>query len=281
MRERIARAGRLTAAERTVTDTLTQNYPASGLLSITQLAKEAGVSAPTVARTVKKLGFDGFAAFHAALVAEVEARAKNPIEKRARWAHDAPEHHVLNRLTAQVSHNIAQTLSAVDPAAFDAAKALLADPARRLHIVGGRITQSLAQYFFTHMEVIRPNVALLSALPATFAHALVDMGNDTLVVFDIRRYEESLERLATLAVERGAAVILLTDQWGSPVETVARHTFRARVEIPSAWDSNVATLVLTEALIAAVGDADWPGTAQRYDRLETLMDAARIFSRRS
>ena len=39
--------------------------------------------------------------------------------------------------------------------------------------------------------------------------------------FDIRRYEANLLRLAELAVDRGVKVILITDQWTSPIADVA------------------------------------------------------------
>ena len=66
--ERIRRIfGSLTRAERQLTDAILDNYPMSGLGSITRLAEKAGVSTPTVARTVQKLGFSGFPEFQEAL----------------------------------------------------------------------------------------------------------------------------------------------------------------------------------------------------------------------
>jgi DNA-binding MurR/RpiR family transcriptional regulator len=53
----------LTRAERQLANTIVENYPVSGLGSITQVAKKAGVSSPTIVRMVKKLGFKGFPEF--------------------------------------------------------------------------------------------------------------------------------------------------------------------------------------------------------------------------
>ena len=47
----------LTQAERKFANALLDNYPAAGLASITIVASNVGVSSPTVARMVKKLGF--------------------------------------------------------------------------------------------------------------------------------------------------------------------------------------------------------------------------------
>lgn len=82
--ERIRSAhGTLTRAERQLVDTLTENYPVSGLGSITRIAEAARVSTPTVARTVRKLGFGGFPELQDALRQKLEARMSDPIKKRA------------------------------------------------------------------------------------------------------------------------------------------------------------------------------------------------------
>jgi len=37
--------------------------------------------------------------------------------------------------------------------------------------------------------------------------------------------------------------------------------------------------MLLEALIAAVQEADWPQTRNRYERLDAIFDAARLFEK--
>ncbi|MGO1426907.1 MAG: MurR/RpiR family transcriptional regulator, partial [Halomonas sp.] len=54
----------LTQAERKFANALLENYPMAGLASITTVAENAGVSTPTVARMVQKLGFKGYPQFH-------------------------------------------------------------------------------------------------------------------------------------------------------------------------------------------------------------------------
>ena len=54
------KSGDLTAAERKLMATLFANYPMAGLVSITEFAREACVSTPSVLRLAKKIGFAGF-----------------------------------------------------------------------------------------------------------------------------------------------------------------------------------------------------------------------------
>jgi len=148
----------LTRAERQLADSLLTGYPVSGLGSITQVAKAAGVSTPTVVRMVQKLGFTGFPAFQSALRRELEARISDPITKHDTWVEKAPDAHILNRFTDAVMGNIRQTLTQIDPDMFDRACEMLTELDHSVLVVGGRITRSLADYFFMHMQVLRPNV---------------------------------------------------------------------------------------------------------------------------
>ncbi|MFC0805876.1 MurR/RpiR family transcriptional regulator [Ensifer sp. P24N7] len=268
----------LTRAEKQLAETLLDNYPVSGLGSITTVAENAGVSTPTVARMVQKLGFRGFPDFQARLHQELEATISNPIAKHDRWAASAPGTHTLNRFADAVMGNMRQTLSQIEPAEFDTAAALVADLKRRVYLVGGRITRSLADYLFTHLQVIRTSVTQIAANPSSWPHYVLDMRRgDVLILFDIRRYEQEMETLARSARDRGVEIILFTDQWGSPVAKSSSKVFRARIEVPSAWDSSVMLLFLVEALIEAVQSSNWDQTRDRMRTLEGLFDSTRIF----
>src|SRR3546814_5876962 len=69
----------LTRSESRIVQLLLADYPVAGLGSASSLAKRAGVSDPTAARFVTKIGFENFAAFQATLLEEVEARLRSPL----------------------------------------------------------------------------------------------------------------------------------------------------------------------------------------------------------
>lgn len=270
----------LTRAERQLATHVLTHYPVAALGSITVLARSAEVSTPTVVRLCQKLGFKGYPDLQSSLRSEVEAMLVSPLAKHDRWAGGAPDTHILNRFADAVVQNLQATLRQIDHAEFDAAARLLADPGRAVYVIGGRITHALADYFVTLMKVVRPQVTLLSGLSNTWPPALLDMkAGDVLVVFDIRRYENSVLQLVELAVEQGAEVILVTDRWVSPAAVHARHTLVAHIEAPSAWDSTVSITVLLETLLASVQTLTWAKTEARLKRLEALYDRSRFFRR--
>lgn len=271
---------RLTRAERKLADVILENYPVSGLGSITVIANKAGVSAPTVIRMGKKVGFTSFPLMQAALHAELGATLSTPIAKHDCWAEGAPNTHILNRFADAVTNNMRQTLRLINPEQFDAAATLLTEQKRAVYIVGGRLTHALADYFFTHLQVIRGGTTLIAPNANTWPHYVLNMQKDDVVVlFDIRRYEHDTLRLAEMAKERRAILILFTDQWGSPVAKHATHSFHSRIEAPSAWDSSVVSLLIVESLIAAVQNKTWQKTRHRIKMLENLYDHTGMFKK--
>jgi DNA-binding MurR/RpiR family transcriptional regulator len=270
--------GSLTRAERQLANTIAENYPVSGLGSITQVAEKAGVSSPTIVRMVKKLGFKGFPEFQAELRRELEARISGPITKHDNWVQKAPDSHILNRFTDAVIENIRQSLSQIETESFDATCKLLSDTDHPLFIIGGRITRALADYLFLHMQVIRKNVTHIQPISNSWPHYFLDIKRgDVLVIFDIRRYENSTLKLAEIAHEKGAQIILFTDQWHSPIEKFSSFCFSAKIVVPSAWDSTVELLLLVETFIAAVQELTWPETRTRMEELEDMFDRTRFF----
>ncbi|KIN63376.1 putative HTH-type transcriptional regulator [Sulfitobacter noctilucicola] len=268
----------LTRAERQLALSILENYPASGLGPLTALAKDADVSVPTVARMVQKLGYKGYPEFQAELREELRAKAKNPIAKHDTWAEAAPSGHMLNRFTEAVIDNIRHTLGQIDPIAFDASCDLAGDTDRHLYIVGGRITHTLAEYLFLHMQVIRPNLTHVQSTSNSWPHYLLNaQEGDVFIIFDVRRYENNTLKLAEMAHARGAKIILFTDQWRSPVHQLATHSFSSRIVVPSAWDSAATTMLLVETMIAAVQNLHWEETKERMEELEDMFDQTRLF----
>jgi DNA-binding MurR/RpiR family transcriptional regulator len=273
-----ARFDGMTRAERQIVTVLLEDFPMLGLSSVSEVAQRADVSAPTVVRMVQKLGFEGYGEFQEALRAELSAKISDPIRKRERWAREAPDSHVLNRFAATVTDNLRQTLGLIDTAQFDEVATRLADLERGVFILGGRITGSLADYLFKHLQVIRPRVRLLGDSPAVWPHDLLNAERgDLVVIFDIRRYENVLLKFAELAQAQGLDIALLTDRWGSPVSRHARYRFNCHTEAPSTWDSNVALLAIAEALVAQVQELTWATSKPRMEALEEMFDRTGLF----
>ncbi|MGR3291782.1 MAG: MurR/RpiR family transcriptional regulator, partial [Paracoccaceae bacterium] len=122
------------------------------------------------------------------------------------------------------------------------------------------------------------DVTHIQSITSAWPHYLQDIKpGDVLVVFDVRRYENSTLKLAEMAAERGAKIILFTDQWCSPVAKYSEQVFTCRIVVPSAWDSNVTVMLLLETVIAEVQERNWPVTRDRMQGLEEMFDRTKLF----
>ena len=150
-------------------------------------------------------------------------------------------------------------------------ESLLGDAQNTLYLAGGRFTDQVATYAYMHLRVLRPRVHHVSGPPVSWSEYVLDMDRRAvLLVFDIRRYQDDLLRFAREAAGRGARIVLVTDQWLSPIASEAEHVLSTRIEVPSSWDSVVAMTTLIEALIAALNNRKWSRLKGRIRELERM-----------
>jgi len=271
-------ATELTPAERKLAAELMRGYPVAGLQSITRLAEAAGTSTPTVVRLARKLGYDGFSEMQSALRDEASVWVSQPSEKGEGWSLADRVSATFGAFARSVYANLGDTIARLDPATFDAIARLLADPERRIVLLGGRITRSNADYFFNLLQIIRPGVALMPQSPNVWLQYLLDFDHRTvLVIFDMRRYEPGLAKVADLARARGAAIVLFTDMWGSPIAKLSECVVNASVEAPSSWDSTLGLTLVVEALVAEVQARRLADSRDRIDALEDMRKTSRLY----
>lgn len=246
--ERIAaRIAAMPAGEQRAAQALVADYPLAGLRTVAELSAQAGVSSPTILRFVARLGFDGYAEFQAAVRQEVAAQLQSPLARASapRTAAGA------DPFIEATLENIRATFAHVPRAQIADMVALLARPRSTLYLAGGRFTDPIARYLAAHLTLVRPDVVHLAGQESAWHDRLVDIGRrDVLLVLDIRRYQESLLRMAGGVRARGATVILFTDQWLSPIARFARHVIAGRTAVPSPWDSSSALMAMSEILVA-------------------------------
>jgi DNA-binding MurR/RpiR family transcriptional regulator len=240
----------LSPAERRLARVLLASYPIAGLESVARFAERAGVSPPTVTRFITKLGFRGYPEFQEKLRDEVQARLSSPL---ARYRDEPKRDSAVNDALEVSTRNLQTTAELLSDRDVKEAVVLLADVRRRVMILGGRVSATLARYLAGQLHLLRPGVGLVDSERSAPAQQLIDMRKtDVLVVFDYRRYQPDTIESARVAAARGCDVILFTDPWLSPASAFARQVLVTSVETVGPFDSLVGAMAVVEALIAAV-----------------------------
>ncbi len=264
-------AGRIDAmpaGERRAAQALIANYPLIGLKTVAEFSQAAGVSSPTILRFVARLGFQNYPEFQSALQDELAAQLQSPASRTNNPPFGGG---ALSPMLEATLENLHETFRYISQRQLADIVDKLADRRGHMFLMGGRFTDPLARYMAAHLTIVRPNVFHLAGQESMWRDRLIDMGKrDVLLIFDIRRYQDSLLRFAEKAHERGVQIVLITDQWLSPIARFARHVIAGRTAVPSAWDSSAALFVVAETLIGAITLRLETESGQRIREMENL-----------
>ncbi|MDA4847641.1 MurR/RpiR family transcriptional regulator [Hoeflea poritis] len=252
-----------TANERKLAAALLADYPFAGLESIQSFAEKTYTSAPTITRFVQKLGYGGYQEFQRLLIGELKEGQQSPIELRRRT--EPIKTGFLNSFLGRTADIIQQVTEVVTEEQFNRICALLADNKRSVYLVGGRISDPIAQLLARHLRQIRRDVYHVPPDPEVWPEYLLRMrAQDVLFMVDFRRYEQRLARLAKMAArKRGSQIVLVTDKWLSPISQHAAEVLPMPIESGTAWDSYCGAIALIEAMISHVAEQDWDATKKR------------------
>ncbi|MCR9059077.1 MAG: MurR/RpiR family transcriptional regulator [Rhodobacteraceae bacterium] len=260
----------LTGTERKLSTTLLSDYPFAGLEPIQVLADRTGVSSPSISRFVSKLGFQGYQDFQRKLIQELKASQRSPIELMVEERE--VDGSFLGDFTRRASALMDEMSNTITDAQFERVCSLVSDPNRRVFVLGGRVSDLVAQHLSRHLKRLRDDVFHMESDPETWPDNLLRMrGKDVLFVVDFRRYQKSIDDLANLAAnERKANVVVLTDKWMSPSVAHASETLAVPVESGTVWDSYAAGFTLMEAIMTRVAETDWKKHSRRVSSWEAL-----------
>ncbi|HDR9106296.1 TPA: MurR/RpiR family transcriptional regulator [Burkholderia vietnamiensis] len=260
-----------TPSEQKVAHALLDRYPSLGLGPIASFAKQAEVSDPTVFRFVVRIGFPNYSSFQQALHDEIDAAMNSPLARMDAFHSKTGMRDSHAAIFERLSQSLATTIDGLDAAAFDAAVALLAAPEVRVFCGGGRYTAPLASLFSFTLAYARPHVHYVEPNVNVASVSLADMEpGDVLVIFDFRRYQKDSVRFAQAAHALGVRVLLITDEWRSPISAFAEIVLRILGRPFAMLQTNVPALALAEALVIGVTNRLPELARQRMEKIERL-----------
>lgn len=267
----------MTASERKVARALLADYPVAGLLTLVELATQAGTSHPTVLRFIRKLGFDTYPAFQERLRQEVQTSYRAPWQRSPGGARaPAGRRTAGETLQGAIAHNVTGFLQRAPGAEIGEAARRLATTRGQVVVLGGNMSAPLAAYLGCSLELVRDRVRILEPGIEGLGRQLNALGpRDCVCAFHLPRYDEHLQVFCREARHRGSALVLFTDERLSPLADIADHVIAAPISVPAMIDSYAVLFIQIELLLDALIALDPEGFRRRNQRADALVERLR------
>lgn len=212
---RISRqVGQMTKSQKKVANYLMFNIDKLMFCTVDDLAGAAGVSTATVVRFARELGFEGFADLQkAACQRFLDGQLEEDVTA-SEFADDeeGTAESILKKSFQQDIDNLEKTYQSLSREALQDAWELL-KTAKRVYIVGMRISRSVATYAYINWGMIRRNVRLVHNDSLDYAEELERLSaEDLMVVFWAPRYNKSTYQMISYARKKSAHVLIITNQ---------------------------------------------------------------------
>ncbi len=271
--ERIARAhAALTPSERAIASHLLGNLHLLPFENAAAIAARVGVSAMTVGRFLRVLGYGGFGE----LKAELRGSAANPgllvSDRLARirgQKGDGADLHA--NLQLEVNALVGVYEQVATPIWTRAVARLTASD--RVFVAGFQTLGGLAADFAARLQYLRPGVGVLDGSDGTFADLLAGTAKKPfLVLFEMRRYTRFSRLLAQQCKDQGIAVLMVCDRHCHWALDCTDDVLTVDTESNLFWDAQAPFLSLTNLLLDQVVRRLRPAAAARLEALGLLQE---------
>jgi DNA-binding MurR/RpiR family transcriptional regulator len=242
------------------------------LLSMREQARQAGVQPATMTRLAKHLGMDGYdevRELYAAAVRDGDlgfaGKAGVQVVSQKLKGDKALAADMLKSIGAQIDR--LATPEGLDRL-VSAARALAS--ARRIYCLGLRSSHSVAWHLHYVLTLVGERSIHLDGIAATGTDALARAtSRDVLLVASVLPYTRLTVELAEYAVERGMAVVAITDSEVAPLAQIAQHVVIVPTDSPSFFHAMSPAFAVAEvlgAIIAGRGGDDALATLKHTDQ---------------
>lgn len=261
-----ARSGDLAAAEARVIELLLADPLFVGASTTAQVAARAGVSPPSVVRAARAIGFSGFTELKIEIArARGTTRFFAPPEALAAGATTAA---VLEASVRAGADALTALSGAIELAALDLAVSTLRRARQVIAFGAGPSATVAADAVFRLRAVGVTTIGIADHLSAMIATRLLGPGDAVIAVSSTGRTSTTLA-IADAASSAGASLIAVTNQYGTPLATLADIALVVGgAPLPAqmaAAGSRLAQLVVIDALVAALALRD-PERSRRAER---------------
>lgn len=242
------------------------------------IADKVGVSAMTVGRFLRSLGYGGFGQ----LKNELRGAAATPgllvsdrLDRIRGNARDGAVLHDNLQLEVNALVNVYEQVGT--PLWNQTVARLVASD--QVFVAGFQTLGGLAADFAARLQYLRPRVGVLDGRDGTFAEMLAGGAKrPCLVLFEMRRYTKFSEVLARQCRKQGIPVVIICDSHCHWARDCSDAVFTVNTESKLFWDAQAPFLSLTNLMLDHVVRKLGNRAAGRLKSLRTLQDRFGMFT---
>lgn len=219
-------------------------------MTMRAIARQTGEQPTTFTRLARSLGFPGWDALRAELIADakvdLESGREAPFSSRPLLP--SGEGTLAGRMLSTDIHNLAE----LDAKTLDAAAAVI-EQASRVFVSGYRSCYAPAVHFHYLYRLFRNEVTILGSAGGMLDLELGGLGkNDAVILFGFAPYSRDGFLTAQAATAAGASLVAVVDSKDSPLARDAAVTLLFNADSPGYFPSLSACTALIQALAATL-----------------------------
>lgn len=261
-----------TAAERQIALFLLNNRELIPFETGASIASRLDVSAVTVGRFCRKLGFRHFRD----LKEQMRVSANLPWLQGEAFEEFLTDFNDSDKRRKTLEREIELMVAVYERSqnkAWRDTVSLIAG-AQRLQIAGFQTERGIAALLAHNLQYVRPGVELIDGASGHFADLLLDDPTGRcLIIVDIRRYSRQSRLLAERAHQAGLPLVVMTDTLCDWAPRLTSHVLTADSDGALFWHSPVPMVALVNLLINdIVGESGGRNVERRLDEVGRLYD---------
>lgn len=253
----------LSKSERALANFLLTNPDCLMVESAASLAAKVGVSAMTVSRFIRKIGFNDYSEAKSAVKSTIfgaELPDVGGIEQRYQryGGRGASEKWAAESFEAEIAA-IRQVYELRGSDSWQRCVELMTST-EGLYLASFQIIRHIAIGFAAQLEYARPRVCYLDGLDGAYGQLFTDpAANKTLIIIDTYPYSIQAKKLAALAIEAGIGLIVICDEcchWAREVsDNVLSVSTNTGLVFRSKGAMSILTNLLSHDVIRALGES--------------------------
>ena len=267
---------KLSKGQKLIAQYIMNHYDKAAFMTTSKLAEEVGVSESTVVRFANTIGFSGYPKFQEAL----QELIKNKLTTVQRVDLDESfkdNENILQKILKSDADSIKDTAESLNKESFDNVVNKVLN-AKKVYILGPRSSFVVAQYLGFYLEIIMDNVHVINMEMNNSFEQVIRIGEgDVIISISFPRYSKQSFRILSMAKDKGASVIAITDSLFAPAAKVSDEILLVKSNMASFVDSLVPAMSLINAFIVSIGMSKKDEIKNTFDDLENIWEKYSIY----